>query len=83
VRRSHRLLPSSAGTTKTRFTEGLLWTNLNPSEQARLEELIDTVYDMSGSLEAQVVDATVHAALTFAAEYPNARRANLSGLVHG
>jgi hypothetical protein len=61
--------------------EGLLWTNLDPSEQARLEELIDTVFDMSDSLEAQVVDATVRAAMTFAGEYPKARRARLTGLV--
>jgi hypothetical protein len=63
--------------------EGLLWTNLDPSEQARLEELIDTVYDMSDSLKAKVVDATVRAALTFAAEYPNAPRASLTGLAQG
>ena len=63
--------------------EGRLWTNLDPSEQARLEELIDTVYDMADAFEAQVVDATIHAALTFAAEYPNAPRASLPPVIHG
>lgn len=63
--------------------EGPLWTNLDPSEQTRLEELIDGVYDMADEFEAQVVDATVHAALTFAAEYPNAWRASLPGRLQG
>lgn len=52
-----------------------IWTDLRPSETKRLGDLIDEVYDLADKFQAEVVEATVRAALTFAAEYPDATRA--------
>jgi len=57
-----------------------LWTDLRPSQEKRLEDLIESVY---AKTDAFVVDElipairgfAVEAALTFAAEYPDAPRA--------
>lgn len=52
-----------------------LWHDLRPSQQRRLRELLNGIYDLADEYERRVVDATVQAVLTFAAEYPDAPRA--------
>ena len=61
------------------FGEPFIWQDLRPTERARLEQLVAGVLE---ELEATVmpmivsliVERTVQAALTFAAEYPDAPR---------
>lgn len=53
---------------------GALWDNLRPKEAARLEELLDAVYEADGALRVLLVDRITRAALTFAAEFPDAPR---------
>lgn len=53
-----------------------LWTDLRPSEAARLRELIDVARQrLLASLWPMVVDAALEAGVTFAREYPDAPRA--------
>lgn len=55
------------------------WTDLRPSQAARLDALVDGIYETADKLMAEtaarVAEAVVEAALTFAAEYPDAPRA--------
>lgn len=56
-----------------------LWTDLRPSQAARLSDLREAIYERADVLMVEaadrIVDAVVEAALTFAAEYPDAPRA--------
>lgn len=53
-----------------------LWRNLRPSEAQRLDELQGAMYrELEPVIDALIRDAVVKAALTFAAEYPDAPRA--------
>lgn len=53
-----------------------LWADLRPSEATRLAELIgDARARLLASLWPQIVDAALEAGSTFAAEYPDAPRA--------
>src|SRR5215213_5205284 len=51
-----------------------VWSDLRPSEEERLHELFDRVRELADKFEAEVVQATVRAAMQFAAEYPEAKR---------
>lgn len=56
-----------------------VWDNLGPTEQARYAELINGIYDLAATefeaIEKRLLEATVAACLTFAAEHPDAPRA--------
>lgn len=56
-----------------------LWADLRPSQEARLEALEEEVFRKADALmlevAARLAEAVVEAALTFAAEYPDAPRA--------
>lgn len=58
--------------------ENHVWANLRPSEEARLNELLSEVFNLASreveALEQRLWEATVNAAMTFAAEYPDAPR---------
>jgi hypothetical protein len=55
---------------------GALWDDLRASETARLDAIIEQVYqDLEGLICDSIETRVVAAALTFAAEYPDAPRA--------
>ena len=56
-----------------------LWDDLRPSQAARLAELGEAIYTKSDLMQQDIIarirEFVVEAALTFAAEYPDAPRA--------
>jgi hypothetical protein len=56
-----------------------LWDDLRPSQTARLDALMEEVYDKADAVQAETVakiqEYIVGAAMQFAAEYPDAPRA--------
>jgi hypothetical protein len=57
--------------------ENRLYVNLRHSEAERLGELLDDVFTLAEKVAKQLEDATVAACLQFAAEYPDAPRAEV------
>ena len=56
-----------------------IWDNLRPTERERLDYLIESVFNEINhgavpKLVSLIVEQTIQAALTFAAEYPDAPR---------
>jgi hypothetical protein len=58
-----------------RDDENSLWTDLRPSQRARLLDLIDDLYELEGEVFARLTSAIIQAGVTFAADYPDALRA--------
>jgi hypothetical protein len=77
-------MPAAAGTIGDRayeltFSIRYLWGDLPPSQGARIEALIEEAQAAIEALEPEVLgrvrEAVAAAAMTFAAEYPDAPRA--------
>jgi hypothetical protein len=71
--------PEDRGPGWERNADLQLWDDLRPSQDAVLEGLIESVHREVQPIEAEVIDrireAVVRAALAFAAQYPDAPRA--------
>lgn len=75
-----RWVPPTELVTGATVNDDCLWDDLRPSQAARLQELYDDIYPKVDVLIQQEVvprirELVVEAALTFAAEYPDAPRA--------
>jgi hypothetical protein len=51
-----------------------LWDDLRPSEQERLEVLIEPIYKLGDEFEAAVIEAAIMAGVRFGEEFPEAPR---------
>lgn len=75
-----RYLPPEEDSPGRSISAGCLWDDLRPSQAARLQDLLDGIYTKTDTLiQKEVIprirELVVEAALTFAAEYPDAPRA--------
>ena len=58
-----------------------LWEDLRPSEQERLETLLEECYALEEPIRQMVLDRVTAACLAFAHEYPDAKRVPIAEAV--